>query len=67
MPRPMAAGLIIDGKTHILGEDLKDFVKQNINIKREIAEKSSYRESSFTRKKRRNMMKQMRGTRIKIV
>jgi hypothetical protein len=44
MPRPMAARLIINRKTHTLGEDLKDFVKQNIKIKREIAEKSGYKE-----------------------
>jgi hypothetical protein len=34
----MAARLIINGKTHTLGEDLRDFVKSNIEIKREAAE-----------------------------
>jgi hypothetical protein len=39
MPRPTAARLIIDGKTHTLGQDLRDFVRQNVEIKREAAEK----------------------------
>jgi hypothetical protein len=39
LPRPTAAKLIINGKTHTLGEDLKDFVKENMKIKREAAEK----------------------------
>jgi hypothetical protein len=39
LPRTTAARLTIDGKSHTLGEDLRDYVKQNITIKREQAEK----------------------------
>jgi hypothetical protein len=39
LPRPTAARLIIDGRTHTLGEDLKDLVKKNAELKREAAEK----------------------------
>jgi hypothetical protein len=39
LPRTTAARLIINGKTHTLGADLRDFVKQNQIIKKEEAEK----------------------------
>jgi hypothetical protein len=39
MPRPMAARLIINRKTHTLGQDLRDFVRESVAIKREAAEK----------------------------
>jgi hypothetical protein len=39
MPRPTAARLIINGKTHTLGQDLRDFVRESVSIKREAAEK----------------------------
>ncbi len=39
MPRPTAARLVINGKTHTLGQDLTDFVRQNVTMRREAAEK----------------------------
>jgi hypothetical protein len=41
MPRPTAARLIIDGKTHTLGQDLKDYVQQNAEIRRQKDEKKA--------------------------
>jgi hypothetical protein len=39
LPQAMAARLIINGKTHTLGEDLRDYVKEVVVVKRENAEK----------------------------
>jgi hypothetical protein len=38
MPIPTAARLIINGKTHTLGQDLRDYVRTNVDMKREAAE-----------------------------
>jgi hypothetical protein len=65
MSRSTAARLVINRKIHTLGEDLRDFVQHNVNIKREAAEKNGYMESRYTRKRKKNMMKPSRGTRIK--
>jgi hypothetical protein len=44
LPQTTAARLTIDGKSHTLGEDLRDYVKANIQIKREVAEKKRLEE-----------------------
>jgi hypothetical protein len=36
--------LVIDGRTHTIGEDLKDLVKKNAELKREAAEKKQLQE-----------------------
>jgi hypothetical protein len=54
MPRTTAARLTIDGKSHTLGKDLKDYVKQNIAIKREQAEKKRQREIEIYKKDKKD-------------
>jgi hypothetical protein len=41
LPRATAARLIINGKTCTLGEDLRNYVRTNVQIKRENAEKKT--------------------------
>jgi hypothetical protein len=56
MPRPTAARLIINRKTHMFGQDLRDFVRENIAIKREAAEKKRLQGIEVYKKTRRVTM-----------
>jgi hypothetical protein len=53
LPRATAARLIINGKTHVLGEDLRDYVKENVEIKREADETKRLNRIKIIQKERK--------------